>query len=72
MILYSKKWVNFSQLCEKRKYVFFFCLLLSAFISPPDFISQSILCFFAYMMYEFIIFLGFFYEPLGLSAFGEE
>ena len=65
MLFYSKKWIHFSQLCEKRKYVFFFCILLSAFLSPPDFFSQSILCFFAYSMYEFIIFLGFFYEPTG-------
>jgi sec-independent protein translocase protein TatC len=62
IVFYSKKWINFSYLCEKRKYVFFFCILVSAFISPPDFVSQSILCFFSYIIYEFIIFLGLFYE----------
>ena len=59
-VIYSRKWINFSTLCEKRKYIFFFCILLSAFISPPDFVSQSILCFFSYSIYEFIIFLVYF------------
>lgn len=65
MVFYSKKWIKVSQLCEKRKYVFFLCIFLSAFLSPPDVLSQSILCFFAYILYEFIIFIGLFYEPVG-------
>jgi Sec-independent protein secretion pathway component TatC len=64
ILFYSKKLIKFSQLCEKRKYIFFFCILFSAFISPPDILSQSILCFFAYIIYEFIILIGCFYEPV--------
>lgn len=64
MILYSKKWINSYNLCEKRKYVFFFSVIFSAFISPPDIISQLIISFFTYLMYEFIIIIGLFYESI--------
>lgn len=63
MIFYSKKWINFFHLCEKRKYFFFLCILISAFFSPPDFVSQLVISFMAYSIYEIIVFIGLFYEP---------
>lgn len=64
MIFYSKRWITSYDLCDKRKYIFFLCVIFSAFISPPDIISQLILSSFTYLVYEFIIIIGLFYQPL--------
>jgi len=64
IILYSKGLVDTYSLCKKRKYVFFSCLLIAASVSPPDVLSQSILSLLIYGMYEIIITLGLFFEPV--------
>jgi hypothetical protein len=62
LFFYSRKWIHFSQLCEKRKYIFFLCVILASFFSPPDFISQIVLSLAAYIVCEILIFLGLFYS----------
>ena len=52
-------------MCQYRKLVFFFSLLISALISPPDVLSQLFISLILYIMYEIIIFIGF-YKQLSL------
>lgn len=59
-ILFLKKLITSYSLCEQRKIYFFLSILLSAFLSPPDFLSQLLLSSIIYIFYEFIIFIGFF------------
>ena len=53
-------------LCVSRKFVFFLCVFFSAFISPPDILSQFILASVFYSIYELIIFIGFFFESIDI------
>jgi len=64
--LFSKKIINWSQLCSSRKLLFFLSLFLSACISPPDFLSQLFLTLTFSCLYEIIIFLGI-YKEKGLT-----
>ncbi len=64
IILYSKDLVNTYYLCKKRKHVFFSCILIAACVSPPDVLSQSIISLLIYGIYEIIIAIGLFFEPL--------
>lgn len=58
-ILYRKDLITCYELCRVRKFLFFSSILVSAFISPPDIISQSMCtCIFVFL-YEAIIYLGF-------------
>lgn len=63
--LFSKKIISCYHLCQYRKLVFFFSLLISALISPPDVLSQLFISLILYIMYEIIIFIGF-YKQLSL------
>ena len=58
--LFLKNILTSYNLCQQRKLVFFLCIFSSAFISPPDFLSQFFLSIIFYCLYEFIIFIGFF------------
>lgn len=51
-------------LCKWRKFFIFSSLLIAAFVSPPDLISQSILAVFLYFLYEFLVFIGIFFEKI--------
>lgn len=55
-------------LCASRKFVFFLCVFFSAFVSPPDIVSEIILSSIFYILYELIIFIGFFFESIDLSS----
>jgi len=57
--LFSRKIFNCYHLCQHRKTVLFLCVLVSAFISPPDLITQFVLSGILYSLYEIIIFVGF-------------
>lgn len=48
-------------LSKFRKFFLLSSLLISAFLSPPDIISQLIIAFLLFFFYEFLIFLGIFY-----------
>jgi len=62
VVFYSSKWIHVSSFYGNRKLWALFALLLSAFIVPPDFVSQLVLSLFFYLLLEFFIFLGFFFE----------
>lgn len=59
--LYYKKMCTSYDLCKNRKIVFFTFLLISAFISPPDILSELIITLLFFFMYEFLICIGFFF-----------
>lgn len=61
-LLYSKKLLKVSTFYLNRKYLGGISLLVSAFIVPPDFSSQLVLAFFFYILFEFLIFIGLFFE----------
>lgn len=60
--LFRKHIVSSYNLCFQRKLSFFCCVLVSALISPPDFMSQLILSCIFYLIFELIIFIGFLFE----------
>lgn len=64
---FTKNILTSYNLCASRKFVFFLCVFFSAFISPPDIISQLILSSVFYILYELIIFIGFFFESIEIS-----
>jgi sec-independent protein translocase protein TatC len=64
---FAKNILTSYNLCASRKFVFFLCVFFSAFISPPDIISQLILSSVFYSVYELIIFIGFFFESIDIS-----
>ena len=45
--------------CQQRKFLVFVCILVAAFLSPPDFFSQCFLAFLFWILFESIIFFGF-------------
>ena len=49
-------------LCKIRKFFLFSSLLISAFISPPDIISQCILAVLIFFLYELLVFVGIFHS----------
>jgi sec-independent protein translocase protein TatC len=59
--LFYYKWLTSYNLCKNRKLFLFFFILVSAFLSPPDLISQIWITFFFYCMYEILIIMGFFF-----------
>lgn len=61
-LLYSKKLLKVSTFYLNRKYLAGISLLVSAFIVPPDLSSQLVLAFFFYILFEFLIFIGLFFE----------
>lgn len=60
--LYSKKILQVSAFYFNRKYIAGISLLVSAFIVPPDLSSQLGLAFLFYLLFEFLIFIGLFFE----------
>lgn len=60
--LFTTKFINCYTLCEHRKVLLFLVLVFSSLISPPDFVSQLLVSGVFYLMYEFIVFLGFFFD----------
>lgn len=62
VILYYKKICTGYDLCLNRKFVFFLCILFSAFISPPDIFSQSLIIFFFFIIFEFLIYIGLIFQ----------
>ena len=64
---FTKNILTSYNLCVTRKFVFLLCVFFSAFISPPDIVSQLILSSVFYILYELIIFIGFFFESIDIS-----
>lgn len=64
---FTKNILTSYNLCATRKFVFLLCVFFSAFISPPDIVSQLILSSVFYILYELIIFIGFFFESIDIS-----
>lgn len=62
LFIYYYKWLTCYDLCKNRKLFLFCCVLMAAFLSPPDIISQSFITFFLFCIYEFLIFIGFLFE----------
>lgn len=60
-ILYSKKILHVSSFYQNRKICCLISLLLSAFLVPPDFISQLGVAIFFSIIIEFLIFIGLFF-----------
>lgn len=61
-ILYSKKVLLVSSFYSNRKILSLISLLMSAFLVPPDVVSQLIVAFFFCILFEFLIFIGLFFE----------
>jgi sec-independent protein translocase protein TatC len=60
--LYSKKICNVEMFSTNRKMLVFISLIFSAFLVPPEMITQlAVACFF-YFIFEILIFIGFFFE----------
>jgi sec-independent protein translocase protein TatC len=68
VFLYSRKIFHVSSLYSNRKSLALFSLLLSAFIVPPDVLTQFIVAFFFFCVFEFLIFLGIFLDESDGSA----
>lgn len=64
---FTKNILTSYNLCASRKFVFLLCVFFSAFISPPDIVSQLILSSVFYILYELIIFIGFFFDSIDIS-----
>ena len=62
IVFYSTRLIHVSSFYRNRKLLSLLALLVSAFIVPPDFLSQLALALFFYLLLEFLIFLGFFFE----------
>lgn len=62
ILCYSQKLLHVSSFYRNRKLLGLFALLVSAFLVPPDFLSQLVVAFFFFMLLEFLIFIGFFFE----------
>lgn len=61
-LLYSKKMLKVSTFYFNRKFLAGSSLLVSALIVPPEFTSQLGLAFIFYVLFEFLIFIGLFFE----------
>lgn len=61
-LLYSKRLLHASSLYNNRKILSLFSLLISAFLVPPDVVSQLVIAFLFYLLFEILIFLGLFFE----------
>jgi len=61
-LLYAKKLLHVSSFCNNRKILSGVSLLLSAFLVPPDVISQLVVAILFYFIFEILIFIGFFFE----------
>ena len=61
LIFYYYNLIDCYSLCRSRKLFLFSSVLLSAFISPPDILSQLILAILFFFFYELLIFVGVFY-----------
>lgn len=61
-ILYSKKILYVSSLYSNRKSLALLSLLMSAFLVPPDVVSQVVLAIFFYILFEILLFIGLFFE----------
>ncbi len=59
---YSKKLLNVSIFYINRKFSSLISLLLAAIIVPPDMVSQLVVAFCFFLVFEILIFFGFFYE----------
>lgn len=64
IVFYYYKIIDCYALCKMRKFFLFSSLLVSAFISPPDILSQSIIASLLFSFYEILIIIGFFYSFL--------
>jgi Sec-independent protein secretion pathway component TatC len=62
VILYYRNIIDCYILCKIRKFFLFSSLLISAFISPPDILSQCIITILLFFFYEFLIFIGLFHD----------
>lgn len=62
VILYYYNIIDCYILCKFRKFFIFSSVLISAFISPPDIMSQCLLACFLFFLYELLIFIGIFFE----------
>ena len=60
--LFANNVLTSSNLSHQRKFVFFLCVFVSAFISPPDALSQLLISSILYVIYEFIILVGFIFQ----------
>ena len=61
-VLYSKKILHVSSFFQNRKLLSLISLLLSAFLVPPDFISQLVVAIFFFLLFECLIFIGLFFD----------
>lgn len=61
-ILYSKKLIHVSNFYNNRQILSLIALLLSAFLVPPDVLTQLIVAVFFFIVFEFFIFVGFFFD----------
>lgn len=60
--LYSKKIVHVLSLYTNRKILGLISLLMSAFLVPPDVFSELLVAAFFFIVFEFLIFVGFLFE----------
>lgn len=61
-VLYSNNLINASCFYSNRKVVVLASLVVSALVVPPDLLSQVILTLIFLMIFEFLIFLGLFFD----------
>ncbi len=60
--LFSKKLVHVSSLYSNRRISWLICLLVSAFLVPPDLFTQLLVACFFSLVCELVIFIGLFFE----------
>jgi sec-independent protein translocase protein TatC len=60
--MYSKKMLHVSFFYFNRKLCSIFLLLVSAFVAPPDVISQLVVAVIFFIVLEFLIFIGLLFE----------
>lgn len=61
-LLYLNKSLHVSSLYTNRKIMVLISLLVSAFLVPPEMVTQLIVAFYFYILFEILIFIGLFFE----------
>ena len=62
LLFIHKGWIRSVQLINRRRIVYFVCILFSSIIAPPDPMVQCILTFFLFLGYETIILFSLFFS----------
>lgn len=65
--LFQLEVLTAKKLIENRFFMYLFCVILAAFVSPPDVMSQSVIIACLVCSFEFLVWLAFFYSEMLLK-----